>query len=111
MRESPDPRIALSHFVRYLDDLRQVASGYYNLPKNLKIRMRNAEIFLGLRKKRDPGSAEAIEYSLRRIDQVLIADDMDSHRLFGSYIFVAPKDEVFESELTCLLCLIGSILR
>ncbi|KAF9218548.1 hypothetical protein BS17DRAFT_791170 [Gyrodon lividus] len=86
---------------KYLDDLRQVAAGYHGLATDLRDRMKTAPIFISFRKKpRVPGSspsAESREYVLKRAHDVLIADDTESHRLFGEHIFVAPKEEVFEN--------------
>lgn len=85
---------------KYLDDLRQVAVGYHNLSTETKTKMRNAEIFLGYCRKRDPDafrSAESTQCALRRAREILIADDMESHRLFGEYVLVAPKEEVFDN--------------
>ncbi|KIJ09987.1 hypothetical protein PAXINDRAFT_16963 [Paxillus involutus ATCC 200175] len=86
---------------KYLDDLRQIASGHHNLSRDLRERMENTAMFISLRgRARSPGSArseEPTEYALRCAREVLIADDLDSHRLFGELIFVAPKEEVFEN--------------
>ncbi|KAI6016706.1 hypothetical protein EDC04DRAFT_2747687 [Pisolithus marmoratus] len=85
---------------KYLDDLRQVAVGYHNLPTETRMKMKNAEIFLGYRRKRDPDaprSAESTQCALRRAHEILIADDMESYRLFGEHVLVAPKEEVFDN--------------
>lgn len=63
-------------------------------------------MFIAFRKKaRTPGAPVGVEsqdYALKRAREVLIADDLESHRLFGGVIFVAPKEEVFESKLSSL---------
>ncbi|KAF9225139.1 hypothetical protein BS17DRAFT_879271 [Gyrodon lividus] len=86
---------------RYLDDLRQVAAGYHSLSTDLRAQIKKAPIFLSFRKKPCPPDSavdgESQEYALKHAHEVLIADDMESHRLFGKYIFVAPKEEVFEN--------------
>ncbi|KIJ66567.1 hypothetical protein HYDPIDRAFT_26903 [Hydnomerulius pinastri MD-312] len=86
---------------KYLDDLRQVAAGYHSLPKDTRQRMKRAPIFLSFRKKprapNAPLSQESLEYTLKLGSEVLLADDMESHRLFGEHVYVAPKEEVFEN--------------
>ncbi|KAF9225079.1 hypothetical protein BS17DRAFT_879239 [Gyrodon lividus] len=85
----------------YLDDLRQVAAGFHSLSKELKTRMKRAPIFISFRKKRrvsdDQLSAESQQYALKHAHEILIADDLESHRLFGEHVFVGPKEEVFEN--------------
>lgn len=98
--QDPQGYLAKAKPQKYLDDLRQVAVGYHNLPTETRTKMRNAEIFLGYRRKRGPDtsrSAESIQYALRRAREILIADDMESYRLFGEYVLVAPKEEVFDN--------------
>ncbi|KAI5991739.1 hypothetical protein F5J12DRAFT_861117 [Pisolithus orientalis] len=90
--QDPQGYLAKAKPQKYLDDLRQVARP--------ELKMRNAEIFLGYRRKRGPDtsrSAESIQYALRRAREILIADDMESYRLFGEYVLVAPKEEVFDN--------------
>ncbi|KIJ09990.1 hypothetical protein PAXINDRAFT_16966 [Paxillus involutus ATCC 200175] len=88
-------------YKKYLDDLRQIASGYHSLSSDMRERMENTAMFISLRgRARSPGgspSGEPAEYALKCAREVLIADDLDSHRLFGKLIFVAPKEEVFEN--------------
>ncbi|KIJ13860.1 hypothetical protein PAXINDRAFT_100530 [Paxillus involutus ATCC 200175] len=87
-------------YKKYLDDLRQVAAGYHSFSKDLREQMSKTPMFIALTKKaRTPGSVpggEPAEYALKCAQEVLVADDLDSHRLFGELIFVAPKEEVFE---------------
>ncbi|KAH7886449.1 hypothetical protein F5I97DRAFT_2029040 [Phlebopus sp. FC_14] len=86
---------------RYVDDLRQVATGYHTLPKDVRIKIGQTPIFIAYRKKpRDPSvptQADALEYILRSPEEILVGDDMESHRLFGDRIYTAPKEEVFEN--------------
>lgn len=85
---------------KYLDDLRQVAVGYHNLSTETRTKMKNAEIFLGYCRKGGRNcspSAESTQCALRRAREILIADDMESHRSFGEYVLVAPKEEVFDN--------------
>jgi len=59
--------------------------------------MKNAEIFLAFRRKREPDSTvQSREMALKGAKDILIADDMESLRLFGDHVFVAPKEEVFD---------------
>ncbi|KIK93084.1 hypothetical protein PAXRUDRAFT_145837 [Paxillus rubicundulus Ve08.2h10] len=84
----------------YLDDLRQVAAGYHSFSKDLRERIRRTAMFIAFRKGRTPGApvgGEPKDYALKCAREVLIADDLESHRLFGGVIFVAPKEEVFEN--------------
>lgn len=86
--------------LKYLDDLRQVAVGYHNLSTETRTKMKNAEIFLGYCRtggQNASPSAESTQCALRRAREILIADDMESHRLFGEYVLVAPKEEVFDN--------------
>ncbi|KIJ13793.1 hypothetical protein PAXINDRAFT_170113 [Paxillus involutus ATCC 200175] len=88
-------------YKKYLDDLRQVAAGYHSFSKDLREQIRRTAMFIAFRKKaRTPGApvgGESQDYALKRAREVLIADDLESHRLFGGVIFVAPKEEVFEN--------------
>ena len=43
--------------------------------------------------------------ALKRATEILIADDMESLRLFGDHVFVAPREEVFDRKQVSLLCL------
>lgn len=59
--------------------------------------MKNAEIFPAFRRKRELNSTDQPrEMALKRAKDILIADDMESLRLFGDHVFVAPKEEVFD---------------
>ncbi|KIK97727.1 hypothetical protein PAXRUDRAFT_762872 [Paxillus rubicundulus Ve08.2h10] len=86
---------------RYLDDLRQVAAGYHSLSPDLRAKMKRAPIFISFRKRRRVSeglpTAELQDYALKYANEILIADDLESHRLFGEYVYVAPKEEVFEN--------------
>ncbi|KIJ66620.1 hypothetical protein HYDPIDRAFT_26952 [Hydnomerulius pinastri MD-312] len=86
---------------RYLDDLRQVAVGYHSLPPDMRLRMKKAPIFLSFRKKprapNAPLSLESLEYTLKLGYEVLLADDIESHRLFEEHVYVAPKEGVLEN--------------
>ncbi|KIJ11344.1 hypothetical protein PAXINDRAFT_171798 [Paxillus involutus ATCC 200175] len=86
-------------YKKYLDDLRQVAAGYHSLSPELRAKMKRAPIFISFRKKRreSPLTAESQDYALKHAHEILIADDLESHRLFGEYVYVAPKEEVFEN--------------
>ncbi|KAL4070259.1 hypothetical protein J3A83DRAFT_4094106 [Scleroderma citrinum] len=82
---------------KYLDDLRQVAVGFPGLPHEIKVRLKNAEIFPSFRRQRELNSTDQTrEMALKRAKEILIADDMESLRLFGDQVFVAPKEEVFD---------------
>ncbi|KAF9235388.1 hypothetical protein BU15DRAFT_78063 [Melanogaster broomeanus] len=82
----------------YLDDLRQVAAGYHSLSRDLRTKIERAPIFISFSKNRlvSDGSVQT-EYSLRLAREILIADDLESQRLFSEHIFVTPKEEVFEN--------------
>ncbi|KAG6333878.1 hypothetical protein ID866_5207, partial [Astraeus odoratus] len=76
----------------YLDTLRRVAADYQTLADDLKKRMINSAIFLGHRRKRGK-----IIWRLLRAAQIVIIDDVETHRLFQDDVFVAPKEERLES--------------
>ncbi|KAF9235383.1 hypothetical protein BU15DRAFT_78058 [Melanogaster broomeanus] len=85
----------------YLDDLRQVAAGYHSLSRDLRTKIERAPIFISFGKSRlvsdvSDGSVQT-ECSLRLAREILIADDLESQRLFSEHIFVTPKEEVFEN--------------
>ncbi|KAG2107835.1 hypothetical protein BD769DRAFT_1500283 [Suillus cothurnatus] len=83
---------------RYLTELRLIAVGHKSLPRKIHEEMRTASIFLGYRrgKSRDGYSHEADEFELCKVDEVLVADDMESRRTFGDCIFIAPQEELLE---------------
>ncbi|KAJ8580861.1 hypothetical protein M405DRAFT_938557 [Rhizopogon salebrosus TDB-379] len=85
MAESPE---------KYLSELRMIAVGHKSLPKTLVQKMHTAAIFLGCR--RGKGPEEQDTYELRRVGEVLVADDMESCRTFGDCIFIAPQEELLE---------------
>ncbi|KIK80619.1 hypothetical protein PAXRUDRAFT_15687 [Paxillus rubicundulus Ve08.2h10] len=91
---------ATAAYKRYLGDLRQVAAGYHTCSTDLRDKIKDTAMFISLRgKARSPGNARRgapPEYALKYAQEVLIADDLESHRSFGEGIFVAPKEEVFE---------------
>ncbi|KAF8836689.1 hypothetical protein BDN67DRAFT_957661 [Paxillus ammoniavirescens] len=88
-------------YKKYLDDLRQVAAGYHSFSKGLREQIKGAAMFIAFRKKARtldaPVGGESQDYALKCAREILIADDLESHRLFGEVIFVAPKEEVFEN--------------
>ncbi|OAX38949.1 hypothetical protein K503DRAFT_865778 [Rhizopogon vinicolor AM-OR11-026] len=79
---------------KYLAELRMIAVGHKSLPRLLVERMRKTSIYLGFRRRRCP--EESDDYKLCRVDDVLVADDMESCRTFGSCIFIAPQEELLE---------------
>ncbi|KAG2358885.1 hypothetical protein BDR07DRAFT_1416380 [Suillus spraguei] len=83
---------------RYLAELRLIAVGHKSLPRKIHEQMRTASIFLGYRrgKSRDGHSHEVDEFELRKAEEVLVADDMESRRTFGDCIFIAPQEELLE---------------
>jgi hypothetical protein len=83
-----------------LTELRLIAVGHKSLPRKIHEEMRTASIFLGYRrgKSRDGYSHEADEFELCKVDEVLVADDMESRRTFGDCIFIAPQEELLESK-------------
>lgn len=88
---------------RYLTELRLIAVGHKSLPRKIHEEMRTASIFLGYRQGkggigRDGYSHEADEFELRKADEVLVADEMESRRTFGDCIFIAPQEELLESK-------------
>ena len=59
--------------------------------------MMSKPILLGIRRKKttDGGECE-YEHALRELGEIVIADDLDSCKLFEDTIFVAPRDSVLE---------------
>jgi len=55
--------------------------------------MKNAKILLGYQT-----SSTKSQWALKQADEILIADDIEGQRHFGCYTWVAPKEEVFESD-------------
>jgi hypothetical protein len=74
-----------------------IAVNHKSLPKTLVEKMHEARIFLGCR--RGEGPEERDTYQLRKVEEVLVADDMESYRTFGDCIFIAPQEELLESKL------------
>ncbi|KAL4065267.1 hypothetical protein J3A83DRAFT_4099689 [Scleroderma citrinum] len=92
-----DRYLGIADSQKYLNDLRQVAVGFTSLPEEIKTRLQNAKIFPGYQRKCEQNStAQMSEMALKRATEILIADDMESLRLFGDRVFVAPKEEVFD---------------
>ncbi|KAG1825278.1 hypothetical protein EV424DRAFT_1392999 [Suillus variegatus] len=94
-------KLAENDHERYLTELRLIAVGHKSLPRKIHEEMRTASIFLGYRQGkggigRDGYSHEADEFELRKADEVLVADDMESRRTFGDCIFIAPQEELLE---------------
>ncbi|OJA08565.1 hypothetical protein AZE42_03358 [Rhizopogon vesiculosus] len=79
---------------KYLAELRMIAVGHKSLPRLLVEKMRKTSIYLGFRRRRCP--EESDDYKLCRVDEVLVADDMESCRTFGGCIFIAPLEELLE---------------
>jgi len=73
-----------------------IAVGYRSLPPSLVNDMKKAPIFLGCRRRGSPEKQD--KYKLCTVQEVLIADDMESRRKFGDRIYVAPPDEVLASK-------------
>jgi len=77
-----------------------IAVGYRSLPPSLVNAMKKAPIFLGhCRRRGSHEEQDKDKYKLCKVQEVLIADDMESRRKFGHRIFVAPPDEVLASKL------------
>lgn len=76
-----------------------IAVGHKSLPKALGDRMRKAQIFLGIRRRSGPEGKD--QYKLCKVEEVLVADDMESCRTFGDCIYIAPQEELLESKF-CL---------
>lgn len=73
-----------------------IAVGHKSLPKDLADRMRKARIFLGIQRRSGPQGKD--QYKLCKVEEVLVADDMESCRTFGDCIFIAPQEELLESK-------------
>ncbi|OJA08568.1 hypothetical protein AZE42_03362 [Rhizopogon vesiculosus] len=78
---------------KYLAELRVIAVGHKTLPRLLVDKMRKASIYLGFRRRK---AEEGDDHKLCRVDEVLVADDMESCRTFGTCIFIAPQEELLE---------------
>ena len=76
-----------------------IAVGHKSLPKALGDEMRKARIFLGIRRRSGPEGDD--QYKLCKVEEVLVADDMESCRTFGDCIYIAPQEELLESK-SCL---------
>ncbi|KAH7924790.1 hypothetical protein BV22DRAFT_1034752 [Leucogyrophana mollusca] len=102
-----DPRrfLEVAGEEEYRKELYQVALQRSALPDDVEERMRDSPLFLGYRRRSqntpepevETSSPEpTLECDLKRADEIVIADDLESHRLFGDRVFSAPQDDRLE---------------
>jgi hypothetical protein len=89
---------------RYLTELRSVAVGYEGLSEEDKRSVWKAPIFVGYHVSGSPNSNQPAtlgkdEFQLVKASEVLIADDLENRRIFGEFVWLAPQDELLESEV------------
>ncbi|KAG6375323.1 hypothetical protein JVT61DRAFT_3551 [Boletus reticuloceps] len=77
----------------FLAELRDLASQSRRIPNITLSKMMSRPILLGIRRKR---ALDGVEYeyerALRKPEEIVIADDMNSYQVFTDTIFVAPQD-------------------
>ncbi|KAF8415202.1 hypothetical protein L210DRAFT_3465017 [Boletus edulis BED1] len=90
----------------FLAELRDLASQNRRIPNITLSKMMSRPILLGIRQKR---ALDGVEYeyerALRKPEEIVIADDLNSYQVFANTIFVAPQDvpglEDFYMSLGC----------
>ncbi|KAF8549066.1 hypothetical protein OG21DRAFT_1500623 [Imleria badia] len=89
----------------FLAELRDLATRSRRIPNLTLSKMMSKPILVGIRRKKttDGGECE-YERVLREPGEIVIADDMNSYRLFEDTIYVAPQDSGLEGFYTLLGC-------
>ncbi|KAF8626827.1 hypothetical protein AX15_004659 [Amanita polypyramis BW_CC] len=94
--------------VNFLAELRQIGLSYHHLSSSTIDKMRHAACLLGAQRKarkRQRTVAEAddfeddeweVVYHFRRPDEIVVADDTQSLRVFGESLFTAPQEDILE---------------
>ncbi|TFK45667.1 hypothetical protein OE88DRAFT_1668942 [Heliocybe sulcata] len=117
-----DPRRFYSEVggrLNFLMELRNLAANRRAIAPATFTRMKRAQILLGSRrvktgasKVRDAAAPNQdvdeedwqYEYDLRRAEEVIVADEINSYRLFGESIFTAPQEDLLEEFYIDLGC-------
>ncbi|KAF8552603.1 hypothetical protein OG21DRAFT_1443221 [Imleria badia] len=89
----------------FLAELRDLASQSRRIPNITLRKMMSKPILVGIRRKK-PTDRRECEYErvLRKPEEIVIADDMNSYRLFEDTILVAPRDSGLEGFYMSLGC-------
>jgi len=95
----------------FLDELRNIAVNKKNLSAVTIARMKRAPILLCSQRKAMEQSTHKITsdefddgewqigYDLKAAEQIVIADNTNTHQIFGAELFTAPQEDIIEGEL------------
>jgi hypothetical protein len=89
--------LKLTAEISFLAELRDLASRSRRIPNITLSKMMSKPILLGIRYKTNTDGGECEdERALREPREIVVADDMNSYKLFRDIIFVAPQDSGLE---------------
>lgn len=90
----------------FLSELRNIAVNRRLLSSGTVSRMKRSPVLLGSQRKRQKQNNSKdldddeweLQYDLKKPDQIIIADDSNTHQLFGESLFTAPQEDILEGE-------------